>query len=416
MRLAVRATPASEHVLQRARDAHGGTLRVLDRSPYAPLAQWSINGPALVALLQRLRPHLRLKRTKADALLLCHAAARHEWRPTQAELREIVQLCSTARSQPLGSTALDSLHLSIGLTHRARRTRPNGDCFVDYLAGFVDGDGSLGLHSNGRGGRLPVVTITQRRSAEWSDLVAEAASHFGGQEFMLRSPATGFRWASARAPHSRWRRSGQGALAVLLMVVPHLRLRRAEGDLLLRSGGLWWFSHGHGPEVDRVVAVMRRAAHHQPIETVDVDWLPTAHLVGCLLSDPTTSSDRSLLATTRLPSAPRIQSTIRALTPTETQLIAALRPAGRIITHRALCGRLWGRHDSRSRALLRRHICNIHKRRPDLKITPLRGLGVRLERTGHSGNKEPGETCNARARRTTFATDTLRCPRSMDET
>lgn len=381
LRLAVRATPASLHLLEVMATRHGGTLQTLDRSPYQPLQLWSLSGVNLMQLLPCLRPHLRLKASKADALTLAYNARRQGWRPTPAELRSIVADCSTERGEPLPLERLHRLRARLApWTSFTQST--NSPNLIPYLSGFVDGDGSVGFHSNGRGGRRPMVTTSQRCSPSWSALVEETTAMFGGGETRQPHGRPGTaRWSVEQSAHSRWRRDGREALPVLRAALPHLQLKRAEVELVLRLAGLWWFGLASPELVKKGVELVRAVRVDQPIAAPVVPWLPSLATVEKLLDDANWRENRRCLVRTATPSHPRLpRRASEGLTETEQRIVATLRPPGRTVAYADLCQALWGRsNDRRARGLLRRHVCNIHRKRPELTIKAVRGIGLRLE-------------------------------------
>jgi hypothetical protein len=88
-----------------------------------------------------------------------------------------------------------------------------------YFAGLMDGEGHIGIRRShdGRWHDL-VVNISNTNKA----VLEEMASHFGGNVQVQRQ---------RQKPVYRWNSSGRRAVLVLSMLLPHLRIKRAEAEV-----------------------------------------------------------------------------------------------------------------------------------------------------------------------------------------
>ena len=103
------------------------------------------------------------------------------------------------------------------------------DEFLVYMAGFFDGEGSIGVYTNGkRNGRTLRVQVTQTITESSSKLLDEAQSRWGGSlcTFNKRERRAAF----------IWQLTASGGYKFLKDVRPWLRLKAKEADLVLT----WW--------------------------------------------------------------------------------------------------------------------------------------------------------------------------------
>lgn len=91
---------------------------------------------------------------------------------------------------------------------------------IGWGAGFFDGEGCIGIHSNTRSVRLTVmVAQVDRRPLD------EMARLFGGKVYGPYSNGPG------RAAYCQWARHGKGAAEFLKIVAPHLRSKAEQAAL-----------------------------------------------------------------------------------------------------------------------------------------------------------------------------------------
>ena len=97
---------------------------------------------------------------------------------------------------------------------------------AEYLAGFFDGEGSVGVYASGRNRSYCLrAQITQVRTLETERLLLEMANRFGGSvstfNKRLRRDALG------------WQASGDNAAAFLEFILPHLLLKREQAKVAI---------------------------------------------------------------------------------------------------------------------------------------------------------------------------------------
>jgi hypothetical protein len=100
---------------------------------------------------------------------------------------------------------------------------------LPYLAGFFDGEGSIGIYSNGQGhGRSLRVQLTQNCGPKVDQLFRLWAEEWGaGMSLMNRN---------GRRPAWNWQASGANACAFLRAIRPWLRLKADQADVAIN-----WF-------------------------------------------------------------------------------------------------------------------------------------------------------------------------------
>jgi hypothetical protein len=100
------------------------------------------------------------------------------------------------------------------------------DPFLLYFAGFFDGEGSIGIYSNGPGkGRTLRVQLTQNATLLSTALLHDCRSRWGGSISPMNR--------TSKRPAWIWQASAASGAAVLEDVCPHLRLKRPEAELAL---------------------------------------------------------------------------------------------------------------------------------------------------------------------------------------
>lgn len=118
----------------------------------------------------------------------------------------------------------------------------------EYLAGFFDGEGNVGIYKGGGTGRTLRVQITQAQSPEAFAILKFVQGNYGGSicEFnkTLRRPA----W--------NYQVGGDGAWQVLRYIEPYLVLKKAQVELAL----LWYESR---PERQRDPLTGRHVARSE---------------------------------------------------------------------------------------------------------------------------------------------------------
>ena len=100
------------------------------------------------------------------------------------------------------------------------------DPFVVYIAGFFDGEGSIGIYSNGSGhGRTLRVQLTQNASSLSTALLHECRTRWGGSISPMNR--------TSKRPAWNWQASAASGAAVLEDLHPWLRLKRPEAEIAL---------------------------------------------------------------------------------------------------------------------------------------------------------------------------------------
>lgn len=98
---------------------------------------------------------------------------------------------------------------------------------LEYIAGFFDGEGSIGIYSNSnrrsRGGYCLRVQVTQNQGDESQLLLDELLERFGG----CSSPMN----RSGKRPAWIWQVNGDDGAAFLCSIRPYLRLKAEQADV-----------------------------------------------------------------------------------------------------------------------------------------------------------------------------------------
>ena len=104
------------------------------------------------------------------------------------------------------------------------------DPFLPYLAGFFDGEGSIGIYRNGNqhGGRTLRVQLTQNVSVASTLLLKECQTRWGGSLCEMNRNNKRTAW--------NWQASATSGVKALSDIRPWLRLKAEEADIALE----WW--------------------------------------------------------------------------------------------------------------------------------------------------------------------------------
>lgn len=105
---------------------------------------------------------------------------------------------------------------------------------LQYIAGFFDGEGSVGLYKNGRGTYHLRVQVVQNVTRDSVELFEELQSEYGG----WWSPVKGKKAAN-------WQLNGDNAERFLRAVQPHVRLKKDQVNL-----ALYWLVQRERPSRD----------------------------------------------------------------------------------------------------------------------------------------------------------------------
>jgi hypothetical protein len=99
------------------------------------------------------------------------------------------------------------------------------DLSLPYLAGFFDGEGSIGIYFGGAGGRTLRCQVTQTATPESTRLLNACRDQWGGSV----SPFN----RSLRRSAWNWQTSGTTALRFLCDIRPWLVLKAAQADIAI---------------------------------------------------------------------------------------------------------------------------------------------------------------------------------------
>jgi hypothetical protein len=101
------------------------------------------------------------------------------------------------------------------------------DTFLPYFAGFFDGEGSIGVYTNGNKhrGRTLRVSITQNVGPEATELLKESRRRWGGALTLMNRTYARPAWI--------WQVSASNGVRALRDMRPYLRLKAAQADIAL---------------------------------------------------------------------------------------------------------------------------------------------------------------------------------------
>lgn len=104
-----------------------------------------------------------------------------------------------------------------------------------YIAGFFDGEGSIGIYRNGAGTFYLRVQLTQNINPESTQVLDEFSRRFGGKLNLMRSSL--YRHNAAY----NWQINGKRAEAFLRRITPWLILKAAQAKVAVK----WQTQHKH---------------------------------------------------------------------------------------------------------------------------------------------------------------------------
>jgi hypothetical protein len=103
------------------------------------------------------------------------------------------------------------------------------DGFLPYIAGFFDGEGSIGIYRGGSTqGRTLRVQLTQNATVPSTMLLLECQRRWGGSLCPMNPSGKRVAW--------NWQASASSGIRALTDMRPHLRLKAQEADMALD----WW--------------------------------------------------------------------------------------------------------------------------------------------------------------------------------
>lgn len=97
---------------------------------------------------------------------------------------------------------------------------------IDYLAGLFDGEGSIGIYSNGKtNGSVVRVQTVQNINTISLPMWQSLAGQYGGYVTYTIS--------SSGRPKMNWQMSGKTAVDFLRFISPHLIMKKPQADLVI---------------------------------------------------------------------------------------------------------------------------------------------------------------------------------------
>ena len=143
---------------------------------------------------------------------------------------------------------------------------------LDYIAGFFDGEGSVGIYRNGQRSWHLRTQLTQNIDRSTTALLSELRQRFGGNLATMRSPI--YRASVAY----NWQLNGAVAAAFLREVLPYLRLKREQADFAIAWQSIQQkasrdergrnVAHDHDRPIDIGAARLLKALKRQDIDEV----------------------------------------------------------------------------------------------------------------------------------------------------
>lgn len=117
--------------------------------------------------------------------------------------------------------------------------------YLAYFAGFFDGEGSIGIYTNGNtaAGRTLRVQLTQNIDPIATSILTEAADRWHASMTIMNR--------TMKRPAYNWQNSGANAYATLLDLRPWLRIKLAQADVAIE----WW--RGRAPRQRDALGRMR---------------------------------------------------------------------------------------------------------------------------------------------------------------
>jgi hypothetical protein len=98
---------------------------------------------------------------------------------------------------------------------------------ISYVAGFFDGEGSVGIYKNGQGqGRTLRVQIVQNCCIPVDNMLREWAEEWGASMTVMVNK-------SRKSQAWNWQISGEKAVIFLQAIRPHLHLKKDQVDLAI---------------------------------------------------------------------------------------------------------------------------------------------------------------------------------------
>lgn len=97
----------------------------------------------------------------------------------------------------------------------------------EWIAGFFDGEGSIGIYRNGQRTFHLRTQITQNASAATKEVLSALQNRFGGNLARMRGDIYRGKMAF------NWQLNGNVAAAFLGVVLPHLRLKREQAEVAI---------------------------------------------------------------------------------------------------------------------------------------------------------------------------------------
>ena len=125
-----------------------------------------------------------------------------------------------------------------------------------YIAGFFDGEGSIGIYRNGQGNFHLRTQLTQNVLPSTEELLVELRNRFGGNLSRMKSPIY------RRNEAFNWQNNGFGAANFLGQMLPYLRIKRDQAELAI----VWQSSRPKACRDARGRMMAARREHHLDIQ------------------------------------------------------------------------------------------------------------------------------------------------------
>lgn len=98
---------------------------------------------------------------------------------------------------------------------------------AEWVAGFFDGEGSIGIYRNGQGVFHLRTQLTQNVNPTTEEILSELRDTYGGNLARMRSPIY------RRSEAFNWQVNGTRAASFLVDILPHLRLKCEQAEVAI---------------------------------------------------------------------------------------------------------------------------------------------------------------------------------------
>lgn len=128
---------------------------------------------------------------------------------------------------------------------------------LEYIAGFFDGEGSIGIYKNGRGLYHLRTQLTQNANSDTTPIIEALRAQYGGNVCRLEK--------KSNRPKTiyNWQLNGHGALRFLRELEPHLIVKKRQATIAIE----WQSKKLPTPERDALGRIKSLPATEEDIET-----------------------------------------------------------------------------------------------------------------------------------------------------